>query len=89
MEHGIQQKEMARQMGISQNALGSIEKELWVPKMRTIEKFCEVTDVPVAQLFLDSMGPEDFCLPERDCQDVLDIVEIASRKIQRAKVVAP
>ena len=84
VEHGIQQKEMARQMGISQNALGSIEKESWVPKMGTVEKFCEATRIPVGQLLLESMAPEDFGLEAHHYKDLEDIIVIAIRKIRRA-----
>lgn len=85
LEAGIQQKEMARQMGISQNALGSIEKESWTPKMGTMEKFCEATRIPVGQLLLESMAPEDFNLYEREYEDVQDIISVAVRKIRRAQ----
>ena len=59
---GILQKELAERIGISANALVSIEHDNSFPTKETIEKICAALDIPRSYLLLSCLEEED--IPE-------------------------
>lgn len=57
---GISRKDMAEKLGIRPQSVWKIEKNKSVPKLSTIEKFCHVTNIPLAYLLLRSITREDY-----------------------------
>lgn len=83
-ERCLSQREMAARLGITPAALCKIETGKRTPRMGTIDKFCEVAEVPRAYVFLLAMRGEDMPAAENDREDCLDIVSLAIQRIRRA-----
>lgn len=79
----IKQKVMARKMGISASALVAIESGKWNPKFSTIDKFCEVLNIPRVQLVLEALGWEDMPAYGADRDDLIDIIDLAKLRVDR------
>lgn len=60
---GISQKELAEKVGLSANALCSIENDKSTPSMKNIKKICSALGVAQSVLMFFSIAEED--IPER------------------------
>ena len=79
----IKQQVMARKMGISASALVAIEAGKWNPKSSTIDKFCEVLNIPRVRLVLEALGWEDMPAYGVDREDLIDIIDLAKLRVDR------
>jgi len=59
---GITQRELAQKCDISVNALCQIEKNVTFPHKNTIQKLCDVLQIPTSYLLFFSISEED--IPE-------------------------
>ena len=84
-ERGIRQSDMSRRLGMRPQSLWKIETCKGVPKMATIDKFCEVLDIPKLYLMLRSMQyPEDLPIASNgEWEDLEEILTLACRKMER------
>lgn len=82
-EHSLSQREMAAMLGITPAALCKIETGKRTPRMSTVDKFCEVAEVPRAYVFLLAMRDEDMPAAENDRDDCQDIINLATLRIWR------
>lgn len=85
IESGLSQSELRKQIGVAQPSLSRIENGKTTPKWQTIEKFCEVTHISLAELILRSLRDSDLPPLEDDRADVMDIVNLALRRILRSR----
>ena len=88
-EAGIQQNVLAKKIGISASALRAIESEKSLPKRSTINNFCQVLQIPRAELILRSLSWEDMPWRGEDRDDVLDIITLAIYRIKKSKARHP
>lgn len=68
---GISQKDLASKIGISTNALCSIEKEKTFPSNNNIENICNALDIPQSVLLLFSINTEDIPEHKRELAKIL------------------
>jgi transcriptional regulator with XRE-family HTH domain len=85
-EAGTKQVTLAREIGISPQALRALESGQSVPKQATIERFCKFMEVPKCLLILQSIEGADLTdrLTTEDAADVLDIIGLAQLRIRRS-----
>ena len=84
-ERGIRQSDMARRLAMRPQSLWKIETGRGVPKMTTIDKFCEAVNVPRMYVMLRSMKwPEDLPIASNgEWEDLEEILTLACRKMER------
>lgn len=82
-EAGMQQNVLAKKIGISASALRAIESEKSLPKRSTINNFCQVLQIPRAELILRSLSWEDMPWRGEDRDDILDIIGLAITRIHK------
>ncbi len=85
-EAGTKQVTLAREIGISPQALRALESGQSVPKQATIERFCKFMGVPKCLLILQSIDGADLTdrLATEDAADVLDIIGLTQQRIRRS-----
>lgn len=82
---GIKKTKMAKFIGISSQALWAIEAGRSAPSNATVEKFCNVMEIPQGFLYLKSLDGKDFiALNGADSRDVRDIIELAILRTKRS-----
>lgn len=59
VEQGMSQKDLASQVGISANAICSIEKNKSFPSKQTIDAICYALQIPVGYLLFSSITDDD------------------------------
>ncbi len=68
---GLTQKELAKQAGISINAMCSIENDLTHPKPEIIKRICKSLDVPTPILYFMSIDEKDVPKDKRGIYNAL------------------
>lgn len=71
MRHGISQQELALKVGISANALCSIEKGYSFPKKETITAICKAIGIEKAYFLLMAITEEDVPEEKREIFNAL------------------
>ena len=71
LRHGISQKELAFKVGISTNALCSIEKGYSFPKKETITAICDAIGIEKVYFLLMTITEEDVPEKKREVFDAL------------------
>lgn len=71
MRHSISQKELAKKIGISANAMCSIEKGYSFPSKETINAICSALEIPVSYLLFSSITEEDVPEEKREVFNAL------------------
>ena len=56
---GLTQKVLAEKCGVSANAMNQIEKNASFPHKNTIDKICDVLEIPVSYLLFFSISEDD------------------------------
>lgn len=59
-ERKIKQKELAKSINISVNALLNIEKNLSFPSQNTLQNICKELNTSIAYLFISTLEQKDF-----------------------------
>lgn len=66
INRGLSQRDLAKQIGLTNAALWKIENGKTVPRFSTIENICSYFRIPLAYFYARSMTLDDFSCHEED-----------------------